>query len=519
MLRLLRETGLRDATMAMQQLRLLFHHLFQHRTKLQVGSWKLLVSAASFLLACLILITYSATAGNRRISDSDLFFDADDENGHSTDSDSDSKNACFVDLNLLRVLADNSTTVDYSRLNIGVLRTDNFTAFEETLDVSIPSYRTVHLDTGASREIRTEEDCTTSVTIQAPIAAPPPDASHMIFGVATSLEKLEDSLDAFAHWASNTQAQIVAVVEQGGSSVRSRIQERASELGIRLAITQTEDDRFDRYFSLVRVLYQNLEEESTKWAVLMDDDTFFPSMRNLVHRLDSYDSTIPQYIGGMTEDLARLSGSGYMAYGGAGIFLSIPLLADLQYYYEACNSLKDKGDRMLSSCIYSHTDAKFTWERGLHQLDIHGDASGFFESGRPLPLSVHHWRSWFQADMVALGKVADICGEECLLRRFHLAKSKDWFLVNGFSVIQDATLWNDPRPMEQTWEKSKHKGSDPFAYSLGPLRRQDPDKVSFQLRDVVQETDRGQVRQIYMLNATGENPPQVLEVAWTEVQE
>ncbi|KAL2853840.1 hypothetical protein BJY01DRAFT_206516 [Aspergillus pseudoustus] len=239
-------------------------------------------------------------------------------------------------------------------------------------------------------------------------------------------------------------------------------------------------------------------------------------MKNLVIRLASaYDSSIPQYVGAMTEDLARISGTGYMAYGGAGIFLSLPLLSDLQRVFETCHAFKERGDRMLASCIYAHTNTKFTWERGLCQLDLRGDASGFFESGRPLPLSVHHWSSWFQADMVALGKVASICGDECLLRRFHL--SKDWFLVNGYSVIQDTTLWNNPRPMEQTWEKSKYKGSvsDPFAFSLGPLRRVDADKVSMRLRGVVVDDKMNKVRQMYVLNGTDEAPPRVLEVVWS----
>ncbi|KAL2829026.1 hypothetical protein BDW59DRAFT_41152 [Aspergillus cavernicola] len=498
----------------MQQFRLLFYHALQ---KHKLGPWRLLALAASFILGCLILFTYSYTgsAGVHRTPSSAELSNGKSESNPKSDTEPDSStNACFIDLNLLRLHADNSSTVDYARLTIGVTKTENFTAFSHSLDVSIPKHRTVRLDTGASRETRSEDDCTTSVTVQAPIAPPRPDASHMVFGVATSLEKLEESLDAFSHWAGNTKTRIIAVVEQGGSSTRARVQQRAEELGILLTITQTEDDRLDRYFSLIQVLFQYCDA-STQWAVLIDDDTFFPSMRNLVDRLASYDATVPQYIGGMTEDLARLSGSGYMAYGGAGIFLSIPLLEDLQYVFETCHSFKDKGDRMLASCIYAHTTAKFTWERGLYQLDLHGDASGFFESGRPLPLSIHHWKSWFQADMVALGKVADICGEECLLRRFHL--SKDWFLVNGYSVIQDATLWNDPRPMEHTWDKSKYKGSDPFAYSLGPLRRVDPDKVSFRLRDVVEETD--QVRQVYVFNATDAKPPQVLEVVWTVVQE
>ncbi|KAL6233764.1 hypothetical protein BDW75DRAFT_231716 [Aspergillus navahoensis] len=513
--------------MAIHYLRLLVH--LQHRK----FSLKLLVSAAVIVLTCLIIFTYSSTARTRTHSSALSFSGAGNQKNaaaggrdSSADADTDpssSKNTCFIDLNLLGLHTDNASTIEYARLNIGVSRTENFTTFDDSLELAIPAYSTVHLDTGNARELRPVESCKASTIIRAPPAEPRPDASHMIFGVATSLEKLENSLDAFAHWAGDTNAHIIAVVEQGGSPIRTRIQQRADDLKLRLTITQTEDDRLDRYFSLIRVLYQYHEPtstgsttkttKSTQWAVLIDDDTFFPSIRNLIVRLATYDATVPQYIGAMTEDLAHLSGSGYMAYGGAGIFLSIPLLQDLQHHFETCHSLKDKGDRMLASCIYAHTTAKFTWERGLYQLDLHGDASGFFESGRPLPF----------ADMVGMGKVARICGDECLLRRFYLAKSetKDWFLVNGYSIIQDRTLWNEPRPMEQTWQKSKYKGDDPFAYSLGPLRRKDEDKVSFYLRGVVEEpqAERGEVRQVYVFNATAETPPRVLEVAWTIVDE
>ncbi|KAL5340516.1 hypothetical protein BJX70DRAFT_361220 [Aspergillus crustosus] len=519
----------------MQKTRLLFNNPI-HKFHFHLQSWKILVLAAGLVLTCLILFTYSigsTTAGYGRapsqpssgVSPIDSS-DPGDKNGNgNSNAGSDSKakesstNACSIDLNTLRLHAENSSTIDYARITIGLNRTEHFTAFPESIDVSIPSYRTIKLDTEAGREYRPEDDCTTSVTIEAPMPIPKPDASHMVFGVATTLDTLEGSLEGFAHWAGSTGATVIAVVEQGGSAIRSRIKQQASDLGLKLTIAQTEDDRFDRYFSLIRVLYQHVEEATMEWAVLIDDDTFFPSMRNLITQLAAYDAKVPQYIGGVTEDMARLSNSGYMAYGGAGIFLSIPLLSDLQYVFETCHSFKDKGDRMLASCIYAHTDAKFTWERGLHQLDLHGDVSGFFESGRPLPLSVHHWNSWFQADMVALGKVADICGDECLLHRFHLSKSKDWFLVNGYSVIQDATLWNDPRPMEQTWETSKYEGSDPFAYSLGPLRRVDRDKVSLRLMGVVQDPDKGRVRQVYVLKGTDEKPSRVLEVVWTVVQD
>ncbi|KAE8356909.1 hypothetical protein BDV28DRAFT_154391 [Aspergillus coremiiformis] len=390
---------------------------------------------------------------------------------------------------------------------IAVVRTENFTGFSDSLDVPFPPYQTVQLDTDDHTEPLPEQRCSTSITIHAPVVTPRPNASHMIFGVATSVERLCGSLDSFAHWAGGTNAHIVAVVDNEGSVTQS--EKRATELGIRLTIIQNSDELLDRYFSLIRTLLER-KNELTKWIVLIDDDTFFPSMKNLVQRMAIYDPTEPQYIGALTEDMSQMYYGSHMAYGGAGIFLSIPLVQQLSAVFDDCYDFKHSGDRMIAQCIYHHTTTKLKWERGLHQLDLRGDASGFYESGRPLPLSLHHWKSWFHADMVALSKVAAICGEPCLLRRWRL--SDDWYLINGFSVIQYSTPLPDSITMEQTWDNSKYKGPDPFAYSLGPLRKKDEGKVSFRLKEAIEETDR--VRQIYVHKTAPERKPQVLEVVW-----
>ncbi|KAF7593053.1 hypothetical protein BBP40_012070 [Aspergillus hancockii] len=414
---------------------------------------------------------------------------------------------CLVDLDLLRTYASNSSA-EYARLEIAVARTSNFTNFSSSLDIPAPAYQIVRLDTESHIEPLPEEKCSKSVIIHAPVAASPPDASHMIFGVATTTKRLYDSLDAFAHWAGGTNAHIVAVVDDENSATQS--EKRAKELDIRLTIIQNSEEWLDRYFTLVRILNER-KDDSTKWIVLIDDDTFFPSMRNLVDRMAAYDPTEPQYIGALTEDLSQMYYGGHMAYGGAGIFLSVPLVQQLNVVFNECYDYKHSGDRMIAQCIYHHTTTKLKWERGLYQLDLRGDASGFYESGRPLPLSLHHWKSWFHADMVSLGKVAAICGEPCLLRRWHL--SDDWYLINGFSVVKYSMPFPDSTAMEQTWDDSKYKGQDPFEYSLGPLRRKDEGKVSFRLKEAIQEADR--VRQIYVHKPAPEKTAQVIEVVWT----
>jgi hypothetical protein len=460
---------------------------------------KLFALTAAFILVSASLVFYSRPASP---SDVDLV-----PSLPSSNNDLENKGTCYVDLDLLRSHGYNSTA-KYARLEIAVRRTGNFTGFSDTLPTRFPAYQKIRLDTVEQQAPLSPKICSPAVTIQAPLPVAPPNASHILFGVATTLERLDDSLPAFAHWAAGTDARIYALVDSEILSEIRRVQQRANELDIRLTIIQSDDDRLDQYFSLLQVLLKH-RDASTRWAVLIDDDTFFPSMRNLVDRLATYDATKPQYVGALTEDLAQMFSWSYMAFGGAGIFLSIPLLEQLNKVYDDCNSIKTTGDRRVARCIYTYTHTKLTWDRDLYQLDLRGDASGFYESGRPLPLSLHHWKSWFQADMVGLGQVAAICGDACQLHRWRL--KDNWFLVNGFSMIK-YTSPDNVDLMEKTWEDSKYRGGDGFAFSLGPFRQKDEGKVSFRLQSATLQA--GSVRQVYIHDVGPEKPPEVLEVVW-----
>ncbi|KAJ5198737.1 uncharacterized protein N7498_007854 [Penicillium cinerascens] len=384
---------------------------------------------------------------------------------------------CSVDLNHLKSQGFDSPVL-YSRWEIGVKQSKKFKTFSDSLKLPIPSFELVDLDANESR--KTLNQCPPTVEISAPLPERI-DASHIIFGVATSLDRLIDSLEAFSHWASGTNARIFALVEY--DSRKNTVLQQAVELGIRLTLIESYEKVLDRYISLTRVLFRNIDENS-QWGVVIDDDTFFPSMSNLIKRLASYDATVPQYVGALTENVMGLSNYGYMAYGGAGIFLSIPTLEELDKHYDECTKLTGFGDKRISQCIYLHTTTKLTWDRGLHQLDFwQSDGSGFYESGRELPLSLHHWKSadWFPVNIVGLSKVSSVCGDECQLRRRKLAGSDDWFFINGFSIIRHSYPVNDTIAMEQTWDPSFWAREEGWAYSLGPLRPRDDEKLSLRL--------------------------------------
>lgn len=338
-----------------------------------------------------------------------------------------------------------------------------------------------------------------------------PDASHFIFGVSTTYERLEESLDTMSHWLSNSKARLIGHMAPSlDLDAPDRVLRKAESLKITLGTIESRYEFLDRYFGLLKVLHQN-RQPNTKWYVFIDDDTFFLSMANLVETFAKFDASLPWYVGALTEDFTQMANWGYFAYGGGGIFLSHALVEALLPHYDQCFKHMDTGDRMLAECIYRQTTTKFTWEPRLHQLDLHGDQSGFYEALRPQPLSLHHWKSdHFRStiDMYNLSQVARICGDSCLLQKFVLAD--DWVLTNGFSLVRHSNYdtrhrpdWKTDASMERTWDFYYDGTRDAhFEHSLGPIRPPDTHKLSYRMESAVVEGARDtvdrSVRQLYV---------------------
>ncbi|KAJ5155188.1 hypothetical protein N7492_007991 [Penicillium capsulatum] len=352
----------------------------------------------------------------------------------------------------------------------------------------------------------------TPMAVQVVKPPKPVDASHIDFGVATTAERLSESLDQFVHWAGYTRTRIFALIEpddQGAEGIRA-VKAKAEDLGINLYVTVSEDDYLHRYFALVPLLEEN-RRESTQWACIIDDDTFFLSMHALVEALKGYDHTKPMYIGGLSEGLPQIANFGMIAFGGAGVFLSQPMLTQVAAVYEDCERMTYTGDRRIGNCIYEYTTARLTVDHRLRQLDLMEDASGFFEAGREPPLSVHHWKSWFKADMPKLGVVSELCGDTCLLRQWRF--SDGWILTNGFSVIRYG-FKTDPGDisMEMTWDAHNGANMEGYLHELGPLRPKDEGKHSYLLVDAELEPN-GRVTQWYIMRDSWHGD-QVLELSW-----
>lgn len=420
---------------------------------------------------------------------------------------------CDPDIDMLRRL-DVSKLAQYTRREVVVDITEEPLPMRQKMEQPLLGVNVQ--GSGHTNELGEPLDgCTTPAPLAVVVPKPPKiaDASHIDFGVATSVSRLNESLDQFAHWAGYTRTRIFALIEPEEDKKKpgiAYVKAKAESLGINLFVTESEDDYLHRYFALVALLEENMRDK-TQWGCVIDDDTFFISMPALIKALGEYDHTKPMYIGGLSEGIPQIAAFGMIAFGGAGVFLSRPLLSDLAKVYDECELMTFTGDRRIANCVYQYTTTRLTVDHRLRQLDLMGDASGFFESGREPPLSIHHWKSWFHADIPKLSVISELCGTSCLLRQWQF--SDNWFLTNGFSVVQYSfpPEQNDIS-MEMTWEPHNGATEESYLHELGPLRRKDEHKVSYLLEDSVLE-ENGRVTQWYIKRDKHEGD-QILELSW-----
>lgn len=367
----------------------------------------------------------------------------------------------------------------------------------------------------------------------------PPHASHIVFGMATLIDRLELTIPFLQRWLAHTNARLLVIAEGPDDSApdpikMAELESKMRDLGLRVTIVKPlseHDGMPERYFSLVKLMYSHRESD-TKWMGIIDDDTFFPSVHSLVEKLGTFDAEKQWYIGAMSEEWWPVARYGLMAFGGAGIFLSVPLAAVLDANYGDCmrRSGAGAGDMRIRECIVWHADTKLTHVPGLHQIDMHGDISGLYESGR-LPLSLHHWKggwwdeqgygTWFP--MHAMHLVADICGD-CFLQRWQFGS--EMVLSNGYSIATYPTgAWDSlekaghlGRP-ESTWEAagivegSNNAGWDHYVGPLRPKLQLEEEKVQYRFLDAV-AVDGG-VRQFYLHLGIDGDLDTLFEIFWT----
>lgn len=371
-----------------------------------------------------------------------------------------------------------------------------------------------------------------------PIPAKPADASHLLFGISTTIKRLDQSIPALLRWLPRTRAKLVVIViaddkTPAKEKEMNALQAYMRDLGIDATLIHPlrEWHNFSmRYFSLIRAMYF-YRTSQTRWVSLIDDDTFFPSMPALLSMLEEHDHTKTIYLGALSEDWWATVRYGLMAFGGAGIFLSLPMAQEMDRLHDKCiqSSHAPAGDIRVKECIIRETDRKMRAVPELHQMDLHGDLSGFFESGR-LPLSLHHWKEegWggMSLPLPNIHRIADICGE-CFMQRWQFGS--DMILSNGISItiypkqgLKKGGIDGLPfdfGKLERTWDDALDvQGSinHGFDHSLPPTRRKlvaEEEKITFKLHET-ETYSGGVVRQSYFHKGVNGTLDGVFDLIW-----
>ncbi|KAI1491618.1 hypothetical protein F5X96DRAFT_678278 [Biscogniauxia mediterranea] len=343
--------------------------------------------------------------------------------------------------------------------------------------------------------------------------------THLTFGVATNYERLQDSIPHFAHWLSGTGAKLVAVLTDASKKQAQELQlleHEFEDAGINATIVKPIDESYSTSQNHFTVLIDMIKygSEDTQWYGLLDDDTFFPSLEPLSDALATVDYRSDAYVGTLSEDFTAVRNFGFMAFGGAGAYLSPSLAKKLGGQASKCiaEATSSEGDIIIRDCVYTNSKAKLTILPGLYQQDMRNDVSGFFEGGLR-PLNLHHWKSWYYEPVEKMAKATNFCGD-CFLQRWRFGT--DTVLSNGFSIAtyRDGHQNVDLSSVEGTWERADRD----YDFSIGPLRPaySAEEKKSYRLRDV-EITNKGDLRQLYILpagNPEAGDLDEVVELIW-----
>lgn len=406
---------------------------------------------------------------------------------------------------------------------------------QKLVNVSVPLLTDARMDfTGDELGSNTLLPCQRTVRINVPkIDSASTDTSSLMLGVATTLKRIDESLSEFARWLAHTGSPLVVLlVDQpdldATSAAIERVRAKGESLGIPLIFApytgKSSDSEGLKNFALASVL-QDAILPTTKWFGLIDDDTFFVHLPSALRALLPYDSKLPYYVGALTEGLTRVSHEGFKAWGGAGFFVSPPLMEMLASHSARCRKLDQGfGDLLWRDCILEITSptVRLTQLAGLNQIDMWSDISGLYESGLVPLLTVHHWKSWHYHPIPLAHTVVDITGPETFLQRYLFAD--ELVLTNGFSVAAYPKGLPDLNIAELTMVEdvgiTKAPGKLEFLGILGrvrPAMKLGEEKIQWKFEFAAFGSNGRILRQFYVKRGRDGARDSVIEIDWRAV--
>ncbi|TIB66813.1 hypothetical protein E3Q16_04371 [Wallemia mellicola] len=299
-----------------------------------------------------------------------------------------------------------------------------------------------------------------------------PDLDQILFVMTTTSKRAQEYSQLWSHFLDYDSQCLVMLSPSESQEQHSLEYFLRHERGLNCYVRTSNVDKYEnRMLSLPAEALQFAP--NIDWVVIGDDDTTFIDIRLVQRMLAKYDPSQDWCLGGSTESARQFEQFGKQAFGGAGIFLSNSLAQRIADTFELCTEeFRDEmgGDGKLSKCaaLSAEKDMKdtITHEKGLHQLDLPGNAEGFFQSGQPF-ISVHHlingWSDvipsyfpkYMSEDWTAIKiilRAAKFLGGDNLFRRFAFDGGRTLVTLGHSIIVFRETLTPEHyKNVEHTW--------------------------------------------------------------------
>lgn len=452
---------------------------------------------------------------------------------HNGESSCDRNLAHLRDLGLSR-------NVTYSRRCIKPIASEQADRATVTTLISTLLTNTTAIDLEDSCSVDLESLPCDPIELPVPPADPKSHGqyAHLLFGIATNSQRLKDSKATFAHWLADSGAVLVCVITDGTKEAPAMdfeaLEADYAASGMKLKLVKkhaTHHSPEQSHMMVIRDMLSHSTILSTKphWFGILDDDTFIPSLHALSTELRRHNHARSKYIGALTEDANSIRQGILAAWGGAGIFLSLALVKEIEPHLDDCLAGGSPGgDMLIMQCVHAHSHTRLTVLEGLWQMDFFGDTAGFYESGRRA-LSMHHWKSWHWLPVREMAAITRICGD-CFLQRFVFAPgsgvsstAREKEAVDAVAVLNLGYSINvytgieglpDLTRTEQTWD-GVNAWQD-YEWSVGPLRpKVDKARKKTWWLKTAAHGQNGELIQVYLHEGKGDSQAdEVIELVW-----
>ncbi|GAA5988113.1 hypothetical protein JCM10908_002067 [Rhodotorula pacifica] len=377
--------------------------------------------------------------------------------------------------------------------------------------------------------------------------------SKVMFGMSTVPDRVLWNLPVWSHWLPKSPQPpldtrdkavmdelplVFILMPEPNPTEEARSREavdEANSLGMHVKMRAREADRFEtRYFALVEEMWieakvrEAKEGVKTEWFILADDDTFYPDFDSLARLLASHNPEEDLLIGTLSESTKQVAQWGHIAYGGAGIILSRSVVEKMNAsgFWRKCLHKYGSafgGDAMVTHCAADAMEREvkeaLTLEETMHQLDIRGDGTGFFQSGF-LFTSIHHWGSWFtlfppwhesgEGDLrngvTLVGKAAKAVGGDNWGRRYIFDAGRV-VVALGYTVTIEAkpVTEDDLAKSEHTWWEFE------TFHPIRPSQEEAKDKRTYYITGV-RQLDAAGIYRLEHKNREGER----IDILWDQ---